>query len=316
MLDTLLFTAGVTLPVCVMLLSGFLLYKAGFIDNHFISVSSRLVFNFCMPAVLFFSLSSVGDSGPLDANIITFALLSSIGGFFLAWLLSLKVVPEWKDRGVFIQGAARGNLAIVGLALADNLYGEQGIALMSLMMAVTIPVYNVLSIIFLSYYSQGQKQGIALKNVAKDIVSNPLIIAVAAGLSFSFTGYNLPVVVDKVGNYFAQITLPLALLGVGGTLKLKALRKASMPSLWASTTKVVLLPLFTIPIAILSGFEGSALGVVFLMMSCPTAAASFVMAKATGGNSELAANVIALTTLLSMPLISVGLVVLRAQGVI
>ncbi|MCW7554393.1 hypothetical protein NX722_17555 [Endozoicomonas gorgoniicola] len=49
--DTLLFTAGVTLPVCIMLLAGILLKKTGYIDDHFIRVSSRLVFNFGLPAV-------------------------------------------------------------------------------------------------------------------------------------------------------------------------------------------------------------------------------------------------------------------------
>ena len=215
MLDTLLFAAGVTLPVCMMLLAGILFKKTGLIDDHFINVSSRLVFNFGLPAVLFFSLSSLDHSQPFDPDLLLFISLVSIAGFALAWLMALKLVPVWKDRGVFIQGAARGNLAVVGLALADNLYGEQGIALMSLLMAVTIPIYNIISIVLLTYYGQDRQQPFNLTKIIVDIAKNPLIIAVLTGVLFSFSGFVLPDVVDKVGNYFAQITLPLALLGVG-----------------------------------------------------------------------------------------------------
>ena len=225
MLDTLLFTAGVTLPVCIMLLAGILLKKTGYIDDHFISVSSRLVFNFGLPAVLFLSLSSLDHSQPFDADLLLFTCVATVSGFVLAWALSLKVVPLWKDRGVFIQGAARGNLAVVGLALAGNMYGEEGIAQLSLMMAATIPLYNILSIVLLAYYGQDRSQHLSPFKLLRDIVSNPLIIAVFVGVMFSTTGLVIPEVVDKVGHYFAQITLPLALLGVGGTLSLKALGK-------------------------------------------------------------------------------------------
>ncbi|WP_051789833.1 AEC family transporter [Endozoicomonas montiporae] len=299
-----------------MLLAGILLKKTGYIDDHFISVSSRLVFNFGLPAVLFFSLSSLDHSEPFDADLLLFTCVVTIAGFFLAWLLSLKVVAAWQDRGVFIQGAARGNLAVVGLALAGNMYGEAGIAQLSLMMAITIPVYNILSIILLTYYGQDRSQQVSPAKLIKDIVSNPLIMAVFAGVLFSTNGLEIPGVIDKVGNYFAQITLPLALLGVGGTLSIRALGKTSHVSFWASLFKVAVLPAIAVPVAILLDYDQMELGVLFLMMSCPTAAASFIMAKASGGNGELAANIIVLTTLASLPAVSIGLFAMRTLGVI
>lgn len=316
MFETLLFTAGVTLPVCMMLLAGIVLKQTGFIDDHFVNTSSRLVFNFGLPAILFFSLSSLDHSQPFDADLLLFACVMSMAGFALAWLLALKVVPQWQDRGVFIQGAARGNLAVVGLALADNMYGEQGIALFSLLMAMTIPIYNIISIIVLTYYGQDRQQRICPAKLVRDILTNPLIIAVLVGVMFSFTGFTIPGVIDKVGNYFAQITLPLALLGVGASLSLRELCQTSQSSFWAGLTKVVLLPLFTVPVAMLLGYNEMELGVVFLMMSCPTAAASFVMAKASGGSGELAANIIVLTTLATLPAVSFGLFAMRMSGVI
>ena len=315
MIDTLLFTAGVTLPVCVMLLAGILLKKTGFIDDHFITVCSRLVFNFGLPAVLFFSLSSIDHSGPVDTKLLSFAIWSSVAGFVVAWLFSLKLVLR-QDRGVFIQGCARGNLAVVGLALADNMYGEVGVAQMSVLMAATIPIYNVISIVALTYYGQDQKQSVSPGKIAMDILGNPLIMAVIAGALVGYLGITIPDVADKVGNYFAQLTLPLALLSVGGSLSMAALKETSHASFWASLFKVALLPLMMVPMAMVLGFHGMKLGILLLMFACPTAAASFVMAKASGGNGALAANIIVLTTLGALPAISLGLFVMKVMGVV
>ncbi|MGI9274166.1 MAG: AEC family transporter [Endozoicomonas sp.] len=315
-LETLLFTAGVTLPVCVMLVAGLILKKTGFIDDHFITVSSRLVFNFGLPAVIFFSLSNLGRDTDIDYRLILFALLSILFSFMASWLLSLKTVSSWRDRGVFIQGASRGNLAIIGLALVDNMYGDAGLAMMSVLIAFTVPLLNVLSVTVLSYYSKDSGSHFSLWQLLVDIVRNPLIIAVFCGAAFGFSGFELPGVVDSVGRYFAQITLPLALLGIGGTLSLDALMKTSRASFWAALNKTVVLPLLFIPVAWLMGFGEMELGVLFLMVSCPTAAASFVMTQSFGLNAKLAANIIVLTTLGAMPAVSLGLFVMRVTGVV
>ncbi|MGI9282321.1 MAG: AEC family transporter [Endozoicomonas sp.] len=316
LLETLLFTAEVTLPVCVMLLAGILFKKKGVIDDHFISVSSRLVFNFALPAVIFLSLSNLDRSAGLDPMLIGLAFSGSLAGFLLAWVVSLRVTEKREDRGVFIQGAARGNLAIIGLALVANMYGDPGVALMSLMMAFIIPLFNVCSVVVLGIYSQQSGASLSVRGMILDLVRNPLIIAVVLGVLVSLSGVGIPLVVDKVGRYFAQISLPLALLGIGGTLSIQALKETSLASLWASLLKVVWLPLIVVPLAWGMGYDGMELSVIFLLFSCPTAVASFVMAKAFNGNAPLAANIIVLTTLGSLPVVSVGIFFMRSVGVV
>ena len=63
--------------------------------------------------------------------------------------------------------------------------------------------------------------------------------------------------------------------------------------------------------ALACGFRGIELGVIVLMASSPTAAASYMMTKAMGGNAPLAANIIVLTTLGSLITSSLTLFVLR-----
>ena len=50
---------------------------------------------------------------------------------------------------------------------------------------------------------------------------------------------------------------------------------------------------------------------LFLLAAAPTASASFIMARALGGNSQLAANIIAISTLFSIVTASLGLALLK-----
>ena len=308
--STLSFAAGVTLPVCVMLLAGVGFKRWGVIDDHFISTSSKFVFNFCMPALLFTSMSEISPEMLLDTRLAFYAVIASVLCFFTAWLLSFKVVDEGADRGVFVQGAARGNLAIVGLALVGNMYGDAGIAPMSLVMALLIPVYNIVSVVFLSFYAKGNVR-FSWKGVVKDIVKNPLIMGVFSGFLFALSGMEMPGIAENIIRYFSSITLPLALINIGGTLSLKALSETSTASVWGTIHKLCLMPLIFVTLGWFMGFRDMELGVLYLALSCPTAAASFVMAKAVGGNAPLAANIMVMTTLGSLPATSLGIFILR-----
>lgn len=55
------------------------------------------------------------------------------------------------------------------------------------------------------------------------------------------------------------------------------------------------------------GFRDQDLTVMMILFACPTAAASFVMAKAMGANAELTANIILTTTLGSVVTISLAI---------
>jgi predicted permease len=77
---------------------------------------------------------------------------------------------------------------------------------------------------------------------------------------------------------------------------------------------MVTLPVLSTAAAWLMGFSGEQLGLLFLFFASPTAAASFVMVKAIGGNVVLAANIIAITTLMASITVTLGVFALRLLG--
>jgi predicted permease len=78
--------------------------------------------------------------------------------------------------------------------------------------------------------------------------------------------------------------------------------------------KMVWLPLLSTVGAWLCGFRGADLAILFLYFASPTAAASFVMARAVGANHELAAAIIVITTLAAVVTTNVGLLLLQWGG--
>ncbi|MDX1755577.1 MAG: AEC family transporter [Marinobacter sp.] len=305
-------TLETTLPVFAMVFIGLGLRRLGWIDAPFINTASALVFRATLPTLVFFSIVEADLESAFNPVLLAYYLAATLACFALAWLWSVWRVPA-ESRGVFVQGAFRGNCGIVGLALAASFYGDYGLSAGGILLGLVIISYNALSVIVLTAYHPGKQTG--WRSILLDILRNPLILAVLVAVPFAWADLSLPTWLHTSGNYFASLTLPLALLCIGGTLSLGALRSNSRSAVSASMLKMVTLPLLATTGAWLVGFKGQELGLMFLFFASPTAAASYVMAKALGGNDRLAANIVALTTLLASVTVTAGIFLLRASGV-
>ena len=133
---------------------------------------------------------------------------------------------------------------------------------------------------------------------------------------FAFVIHELSIPVPDMmihtGQYFANMTLPLALLCTGGSLNISELRHDKASNIISSSYKLILCPLFITLGGFWYGFRGLELSIIFFMTASPAAAASYVMARAMGGNATLAANIIALTTVGSIVTTTLGIVVLSS----
>ncbi|MDR5868008.1 AEC family transporter [Halomonas koreensis] len=307
-------TLNVTLPIFAMVFLGLVLKRLRWLDQGFVTTASMLVFRATLPALIFLSIVEADLAATLDPRWLGFFALATLGSFLLAWGWARLRVPR-AERGVYVQGAFRGNCGIVGLALAAGLYGDYGLSAGGLLLGVVILTYNALSVLALARYQP--QAATDWRSLAGQILRNPLILAVAAAVPVAALDLTLPTWLATSGHYFASLTLPLALLCIGATLSLSAARgPEGRLALGASLMKMVTLPALATAAAWLVGFRGRELGVLFAFFASPTAAASFVMVKAMGGNATLAANIVALSTLLASLTVTLGVFGLRAAGLI
>lgn len=309
----LLSTLEVTLPVFAMVIIGIVLKHVGWIDEQFINTASNLVFKATMPTLLFLSIIRADLNSAFQPGLLAYYLGVTTLIFFLVWGWSgFRCVAE--DRGVFVQGAFRGNCGIVGLALAASMYGSYGLSLGSIM-AGSISVLNlILSAFVLAVYSPTSSAS-PLK-ILRELGTNPLILSILAAFPVAYLDLSLPDWLMITGDYFASLSLPLALVCIGGSLTLVSLRQAQILALDASLWKIAWMPLIGVLMAIPLGFRGAELGILFLFLGSPGAAISYIMAKSVRSNSLLAANIIVVSTFGSMATVSFGIFVLKFYGLI
>ncbi|KPW54766.1 Uncharacterized protein ALO80_04019 [Pseudomonas caricapapayae] len=311
MLAIFLETLNITAPVFAMLFLGVLLKRIGAINDGFIVAASGLVFNVTMPALLFLGIIHADLHAALQPRLLIFFSAATLLSFAFAWGWAIWRCPQ-EERGVYVQGAFRGNNGVIGLALAASMYGPYGISLGAILAALVIVFYNTLSTIVLAVYSPVIKSD--PWSVFKSVLANPLIISVIIASPFAYFSIGLPRWLETSGSYLAQMTLPLALICIGGTLSLASLRKSGNLAISASAMKMITLPLLCTLAAWLVGFRGAELGILFLYFASPTAAASYIMARTANGNYELAAAIIVITTLAAAVTTNVGIFILQWGG--
>lgn len=314
MFATLGFTLDVTAPIFLMVLLGWWIGKRGWVDAYFTDAASKIVFSIALPALLFSKISQTDLSMVVDLWQLAYALLATLAAFSVSWLIARRMGLPAQEEGVFVQGAFRGNLGIVGIALCGSMYGDAGLALGSILLAFMTMQYNVLSVIALSapYHATNK---VSIVGQLKTIAKNPLIISILVALAVNYLSIETPVLIQKSLDYFSGMTLPLALICVGASINSKVLKRSGRTSVKASWLKVLILPSVMTFGAYVLGFRGMYLGTLFLMFASPTAAASYVMAKQMKGDAELAATIIAVTTVFSVVTVSAGVFVLRALGI-
>lgn len=304
-LGMLLFSFSVTAPIFVMVLLGAMLKRGRVIDDAFIGTGSRLVYGYGLPTLLFIS-SATSDFGAMaDLRVLMAMGAMTLLVFALTQFSARWCVSQVRDQGVFVQGAFRGNLVIIGLAFCANAYGEKGLAIAALPVAMTVILYNLLSVYTL--HRSLSDKSLGSQQLWRGIVRNPLIIAILAGLLVNALALPLPKLLRDSANYLGQMVLPLALICIGGALDLKQLRRFDKAVFIASAWKLLLSPMIACGIAWALGVRAEAMAVLFLLAASPTATVSFVMVQALGGNGRLAANIIVQTTLVSLITVTLGL---------
>ena len=307
--DFLTFSVAVIGPVILMIGFGYGLYKYGTLDDIFVEKASRLVFNFALPALLFstISTSSIGQLGDFKAVSIGFS--GTLIVFMLMLVITPLLVKAPKDRGVVIQGSFRSNMGIIGLAYCANAYGAEGLAYGSVYLGGLTILFNLLSVAVLNIYQNKQT---SWRKIFKDIASNPIIISILLGVLVSYWQIALPSIVTNSAAYFAQLTLPLALLCTGAALRFSTMRENGIAGSLSIAVKCIIYPFVLVSLAVFFNIEGMPLMVIFLMAISPTAAASYVMVRKIGGNHELAAQIIAVSTVLSVPFTLAGFALISA----
>lgn len=300
-----------TAPSFLWVAAGMVVRRLGWMSDAWIQRVSRAMFQFGLPFVLFLGATRVDYANILQARYLMAAALATVLVVVLAELYGRVRDFSRGDRGIFVQAAYRSNLGVLGISLSVSAYGEPGLALAALPVALLTILYNIIAVLVLnSAFGRTNSPLATLKGIAH----NPLIIGISLGVLVSVMGWELPQALRQSGGMVAAVVLPLSLLCIGASMNMKAFRHASSLTLEAVGWRLLVGPAVSVLLALLLGIRGDELGVLFLLLASPVAVASFVMVIAAGGNGTLAANIVVLSTLVSSLTVTVGLALLRGLG--
>ena len=223
-------------PLVALIALGYLLKRTQFIQDTFWGNSEKLNYFILFPILLFSNLASVN----LDLNAIADMLLAlciiTFSVSTLLWLLKrIYAIPPARF-GVYLQSHIRFN-TYIGLALMGTLYGAKGMQLFSMLIAVAIPLVNILSVMS---FSQGEK-GQLMKTIFS-IIKNPLILGCVVGVLFNLSGLSLFAGMQSLLKILATMSLPLGLISVGAALQFKLL-KLNLRQLTCNTVgRLIMMP--------------------------------------------------------------------------
>lgn len=314
MLDSFIFSLNSTLPVFLVIVVGKFLNKWGLFSKEFASMTDKFVFRAALPVLLFKDISEMDFGADFDVKFVLFCSVVTVLMFLVVWGASVLILKDKSMVGAFSQGAARGSAAILGIALATNIYGSSGLA--PLMIFSAVPLFNILSVIILSVSSGEKNDKIGAGKILKNIITNPIILGIVAGIPFSVLNIKLPIVISGAVDTVAKTATPMALLAIGASFCLADAKKKFSPALCASLVKLFVLPAIFLPIAVCFGFHGSALVAIFVMLGSPTTVTCYIMSKNMNNDHVLSANIVMLATLLSSVSVTFWVFLMRYLGLI
>lgn len=291
-------TLSALVPVILVIASGYLIARTGLITGEQWRGVERLAYYALFPAVLFRTISQA-DFNSFPTLNMGGSLLASIFTMALVLLLARTAIERiWgigPDRFTSIfQGTLRWN-AMIALAIADNVAGDLGLAMLAVAMVFMIPVLNIASILVLSRYASGASPSGA--KIARDLYTNPFILSIGAGVLMNVSGLAMPSLIDETLGIFARAALPIGIICVGAGLDLGSLRRPGPALTMGTFLRPVFMPLLAFAFASLFGVTGPALAVVIIASAVPCASNSYLLARQMGGDAKLMAEIITLQTL-------------------
>ncbi len=309
-IDNLIFSLNATVPVFLIMVFGWFVKKWGLLDDHSTAQINKFVFRTMLPALLFMDLSEADFREVWDTKFVLFCIIVTLicVGIAVGYSMFFK---DKNERGEIIQASYRSSAAVLGIAFVNNIYGKSTMA--ALMIVGTVPIYNIISVIVLSVTSEeNKKSGSLLKSTLKGIATNPIILGIIAGISWSLIGLNQPVIMSKSISYLGNMATPLSLIALGASFKFEEAKGKLPVTAGIAFIKLVLFCSIFLPVAVSMGFRGEKLIAILIMLGSATTGSCFVMAKNLGHKGTITAFAVMLTTLCSAFTLTTWLFILKS----
>lgn len=322
----LLFVINAILPIILMIVVGYFLKRIKLLEDEIAKKLNTLVFRLFLPIMLFLNVYKIQNFSEIDFVFVWYA----IGITVLLFLVGIPVMgiifKDNRQRSVMLQGIFRANYALVGIPLAESLFGLEGSIMASLLSAFIVPIFNILAVICLTIYSAGDKKP-SISGVLKGIAKNPLIQGIVCGfialgirvifvqLDIDFRLADIAPVYKTLQN-LSGVATPLSLLVLGARFELSAIPHLKKHIIIGVINRVVIVPVVGITLALaMNRFSGAQFASFIACFCTPVAVSSVPMSQEMGADADLMGQLVVWTTIFSAFSIFIASYVLRVIGI-
>lgn len=180
-----MFSLNATLPVFLVIVLGWFLMQKKMFNENFVDIINKFVFKVSLPVLLFKDIATTPIRDAFDPKFVIFCMIGTTIMFMGIWALTSIFMKDKSMVGAFTQASARGSAAVLGIAFVQNIYGNSGMT--PLMIVSAVPLYNIYSVIILTFCANNQDhsdKSATIKRAFKNILTNPIILGIAAGVPF------------------------------------------------------------------------------------------------------------------------------------
>ena len=316
MLENLLFSLNVVLPVFIMITLGFLGVRFGVVDRETMNKLSRITFNWFLSVKIFLSTYDAPLEELAGLTMAWYCCVAQVVIFVLAWLVAPRIVRRRESVGAFVHCSFRGSITVLGLALVNNLAGDAGVAICAPLVALCSVENNILAVTCLTHHDRGVSRGKMILSSAVKILKNPLVLGAGLGFLANWLKLPCPELIRSPMEYLSDLAEHLSLLGIGAALDLGRVRNSLPDAAWAAVFKTFISGALALPPAVLLGFRGTELAIIGFVFTLANPSACYVMTAAMDGDGELAASATVLSTILSIFSVTLMLYLLRQLGLL
>lgn len=312
-MESLLLSFNVVFPLFCMMGLGYILKRLGVLDTHTTKHMNSAVFRVFIPLTLFVNVYGA-DIRKLFSGRFVFFAVSAVVVMFIFSAITIPIIEKNPARrSVMMQAMFRSNFVLFGIPVSSAIFGDSALGTIALLIAIIVPIFNILSVIALQYYS-GNK--ISFNKLLLEVAKNPIVQAAIVAIAFSLFDIKLPVVITKTIGDLAKVATPLALVLLGTNFSAGAVKKHFKNIIIGSVTKLCLFPLFVIPTAIFFGFKDVELIALATMAGAPLAVSTYTMSQEMNADFELAGLLVAFTSCFSILTIFIIVYTLSTFGFI
>lgn len=287
---------------------GYLVGRTGLLGESGEAVLSKAAFNLATPALMFYLLSTSAIEAIFSPSLAVVAITST--ACILAFVVT-GAIARWGLVRSVIGGLASGyvNAGNLGLPVATYVLGSA--ALIAPVMLFQLILLAPISLSILDIATGERERPLA--RLARPF-RNPIVVASLAGLAVSLFHVDLPEWLLAPFELLGHATVPMMLIAFGMSLYRGGfpLRSGSRVQIGlAVVLKSLVAPVLAAVLGVLVfGLDGPQLFAAVLCTALPTAQNVFVYASRYVGATVLARDVVALTTVLAVPVLLVCSVVI------